>query len=184
LWKTWALVILYFASFGGFIALTAWFPTYWQSFFGISVVTAGMLTALYSLLTSVIRVLGGSLADRISGENTALLGLFIMGIGAVIMTLSRGQGLSVVGALLMAAGMGVNNAAVFKLVPQEVPEAVGGAAGWVGGLGAFGGFVIPPMMGAFVRAQGNPGYAIGFVTFIGLAVISLALAYVLKRSVD
>jgi len=32
----------------------------------------------------------------------------------------------------MALGMGVNNAAVFKLAPQEVPEAVGGAAGFAG----------------------------------------------------
>lgn len=36
-------------------------------------------------------------------------------------------------------------------------------------------------MGAFVRAPGDAGYATGFVTFIGLAVLSLALAYVLKR---
>jgi len=71
---------------------------------------------------------------------------------------------------------------VFKLVPQEVPEAVGGAAGWVGGLGAFGGFAIPPVMGAFVRAQGDAGYATGFVTFIGLAILSLVLGYVLKRT--
>ena len=81
----------------------------------------------------------------------------------------------------MAIGMGISNAAVFKLVPQEVPEAVGGAAGWVGGLGAFGGFVIPPIMGAFVRWQGDPGYALGFVVFIALALVSLTLAFVLKR---
>ncbi len=181
-WKTWVLVGLYFTTFGGFIALTAWFPTYWQSFFAVSVVTAGTLTALYSILTSVTRVFGGSLSDRIGGERTALLALLTMLVGAVLMTLSRAYGLSIVGEILMALGMGVNNAAVFKLVPQEVPEAVGGAAGWVGGLGAFGGFVIPPVMGAFVRAQGAPGYATGFVTFIGLAILSLALAYVLKRA--
>jgi len=181
-WKTWALVVLYFTTFGGFIALTAWFPTYWKSFFAVSAVTAGTLTALYSLLTSAIRVPGGSIADRIGGENTAILALLTMLVGAALMTFSHAYGLSVVGEVLMAVGMGVNNAAVFKLVPQEVPEAVGGAAGWVGGLGAFGGFAIPPVMGAFVRAQGAPGYATGFVTFIGLALLSLALAYVLKRT--
>ena len=181
-WKTWVLVVLYFTTFGGFIALTAWFPTYWKSFFGVSAVTAGTLTALYSILTSVIRVFGGSLSDRIGGENTAMLSLATMLVGAVLMTLSHNFALSVAGAILMALGMGVNNAAVFKLVPQEVPEAVGGAAGWVGGLGAFGGFAIPPVMGAFVRAQGTQGYAGGFVTFILLALASLLLAYVLKRT--
>lgn len=181
-WKTWALVVLYFTTFGGFIALTAWLPTYWKSFFALSAVTAGTLTALYSLLTSAIRVPGGSIADRIGGENTAILALLTMLVGAALMTFSHAYGLSVVGEVLMAVGMGVNNAAVFKLVPQEVPEAVGGAAGWVGGLGAFGGFAIPPVMGAFVRAQGNAGYATGFVTFVALAVLSLVLAYVLKRT--
>lgn len=181
-WKNWVLVILYFTTFGGFIALTAWLPTYWKSFFAVSAVSAGTLTALYSILTSVIRVFGGSVSDRIGGENTAILSLVTLLVGALLMTVSHNYGLSVVGEILMALGMGVNNAAVFKLVPQEVPEAVGGAAGWVGGLGAFGGFVIPPIMGAFVRAQGDAGYATGFVTFIGLAVLSLALAYVLKRT--
>jgi len=50
----------------------------------------------------------------------------------------------------------------------------------VGGLGAFGGFVIPPVMGVVVREQGDIGYAWGFVIFIALAMLSLALAYVLK----
>jgi NNP family nitrate/nitrite transporter-like MFS transporter len=81
----------------------------------------------------------------------------------------------------MAIGMGVANAAVFKLVAQEIPEAVGGAAGWVGGLGAFGGFAIPPLMGTIVQVQGTKGYANGFVVFICLAAISLLLVGVLKR---
>jgi NNP family nitrate/nitrite transporter-like MFS transporter len=84
--------------------------------------------------------------------------------------------------VLMAAGMGVSNAAVFKLMPQYVPQAVGGAAGWIGGLGAFGGFAIPPILGAFVRWQGSPGYATGFVSYILLVVISLVLAVVLRQS--
>jgi NNP family nitrate/nitrite transporter-like MFS transporter len=40
--------------------------------------------------------------------------------------------LALPGEILLAIGMGVCNAAVFKLVPQEVPQAVGGAAGWEG----------------------------------------------------
>ncbi|MFQ5857389.1 MAG: nitrate/nitrite transporter [Anaerolineae bacterium] len=182
LWKTWALVVLYFTTFGGFIALTAWLPTYWKSFFGVSTVTAGTLTALYSILASVIRVAGGTVSDRLGGENTAILALLTMLAGGILITISHTYGLSVAAEILMALGMGTSNAAVFKLVPQEVPEAVGGAAGWVGGLGAFGGFAIPPVMGAFVRAQGDPGYAQGFVVFITLAVLSLVLAYVLRRT--
>jgi len=86
------------------------------------------------------------------------------------------------GVVLMALGMGVGNAAVFKLMPQYVPQAVGGAAGWIGGLGAFGGFVIPPILGIFVAVQGTPGYAFGFITFVILCLLSMGLAYNLIRS--
>ena len=61
-----------------------------------------------------------------------------------------------------------------------MPQAIGGAAGWVGGLGAFGGFAIPPAMAFGVRDLGDRGYAIGFVVFIFLALVSLAVSWVLK----
>jgi len=182
IWKTWALTAIYFASFGGFLAMTAWLPTYWKSFLGASAVTAGALTAIYSLLTSLVRVWGGSLSDRLGGERTAMLALSVMLFGALMMTLSHSFGLSLAAEIIMALGMGVANAAVFKLVPKEVPQAVGGASGWVGGLGAFGGFAIPPILSAFVRWQGDGGYATGFITFIVLALISLGLAFTLQRS--
>ncbi|MEE9457582.1 MAG: MFS transporter [bacterium] len=182
IWKTWALVGVYFTTFGGFIALTAWLPTYWTKFFGVTAVTAGLLTATYSVLASVIRVVGGVVSDKLGGERTGLLALSTMLGGATLMTFSNVFGLSVLGEVLLALGMGVANAAVFKLVPQEVPEAVGGAAGWVGGLGAFGGFAIPPLMGVFVRSMGAPGYATGFAVFITLAAASLILMWSLKRS--
>ena len=180
-WKTWALVFVYFTTFGGFIALTAWFPTYWTRYFGVGLGTAGLLTALYSVGASLIRVYGGLASDRLGGENTLIGSLSLTAAGALILTVSAVYELSILGALLMAAGMGVANAAVFKLVPQEVPEAVGGAAGWVGGLGAFGGFAIPPVMGLLVDLQGAAGYAMGFITFIALGLASLALAFVLRR---
>lgn len=181
-WKTWFLVGIYFTTFGGFIALTAWLPTYWQKFFAVSAVTAGTLTALYSILTSVIRVVGGFISDRLGGERTALLALLTMLVGAGLMTASHQFGLSIFAEMLLGLGMGVGNAAVFKLVPQEVPEAVGGAAGWVGGLGAFGGFAIPPVLGMFVRWFGQEGYASGFAVFVALAGIALLLAWMLKHA--
>ncbi len=182
IWKTWALTAIYFTSFGGFLAMTAWLPTYWKSFLGASAVTAGALTAAYSILTSLVRVGGGSLSDRLGGERTAMLALVMMLLGGLILTLSHSFGLSLAAEIAMALGMGVTNAAVFKLVPKEVPQALGGASGWVGGLGAFGGFVIPPILSTFVRRQGEGGYATGFVTFIVLALVSLGLAFMLQRS--
>lgn len=84
--------------------------------------------------------------------------------------------------LVMAIGMGICNAAVFKLMPLFVPQAVGGAAGWIGGLGAFGGFAIPPLMGLMVSNFGAAGYPVGFWVFVGLALISMAMTLSLQRS--
>jgi NNP family nitrate/nitrite transporter-like MFS transporter len=50
----------------------------------------------------------------------------------------------------------------------------------VGGLGAFGGFVIPPVMAFAVHNLGTAGYAIGFVTFVFLVLFSLSMAWILK----
>jgi NNP family nitrate/nitrite transporter-like MFS transporter len=137
---------------------------------------------VYSLTASGIRVFGGALTDKFGGERTAILSLAVTLSGALLLTLSHIYALSITGMVLLAIGMGVSNAAVFKLMPQYVPQAVGGAAGWIGGLGAFGGFAIPPVLGEFVRSQGISGYAMGFVSFIILAALSLGLAYGLKRS--
>jgi len=180
--RTWGLVVIYFTTFGGFIALTAWFPTYWRLYYGLSPVMAGVLTAVYSLLTSAIRVWGGGLSDRLGGEKVAAISLATLLLGSTIVTLSLNLYLSLVGSIVMAVGMGIANAAVFKLVPAYVPEAVGGAAGWVGGLGAFGGFAIPPIMGLIASRMGAIGYVRGFLVFILLAMVCLLTVYLLRSS--
>ena len=81
IWKTWALVAVYFTTFGGFIALTAWLPVYWVSFYSVSLVTAGTLAGIYSIITSLVRVGGGYLSDRLGGETTGILSL-----GTIVIT--------------------------------------------------------------------------------------------------
>ncbi len=182
IWRTWALVFLYFTTFGGFLALTAWFPTYWQEFFNKELATAGALTMLYSVLASLIRVGGGLASDKFGGVPTILFSIATMMVGALLLMFAHSFGPALLGLLLMGAGMGVNNAGVFKLVPHYIAEAVGGGAGWIGGLGALGGFVIPPLLGYFVQVQGPNGYATGFVVFVVLTLVSLLLVWLLHRS--
>ena len=181
-WRTWVLTFFYFISFGGFIALTVWFPTYWGDLFGLSLVTAGGLTALYSLSCSLLRVVGGRLSDRFGGERVVFGSFVLTAAGAILLFSStRLLATALLGEMLMALGMGFANAAVFKLVPQYTPTAVGGAAGIVGGLGAFGGFAIPPLMGLFVEVSGPVGYSRGFAVFVGLSLLALILFAVLSR---
>ena len=101
-------------------------------------------------------------------------------VGALVMTGSTQLELALPGEVLLAIGMGVCNAAVFKLVPQAVPQAVGGAAGWVGGLGALGGFVLPPALGFAVSDLGKRGYPIGFIVFVFLSILALSMIWILK----
>lgn len=128
-WKTWALVFIYFTTFGGFLALTGWFPNYWMTYFGLNMKVAGLLTALYSILTSLTRIYGGKVADKNGGEITTIVSLGIALVGAICMTFASTMTLAIIGIILLAIGMGVANAAVFKIVPNAVPEAMGGASG-------------------------------------------------------
>ncbi len=180
-WRTWALVSLYLATFGGFLALTAWLPVYWSLYLDLTPEKAGGLTALFSISASLARIVGGYCADRFEGEPTARLALSALAIGALLMSCARSLRLSVAAVLLMAVAMGVNNGAVFKLVAKYVPEAVGGASGWVGGLGAGGGFALPPLMG-WIAQHDATGYASSFLLFAALGVICLFLAGALEAS--
>ncbi len=181
--NTWKLVAIYFTTFGGFIALTAWFPIYWSQFHGFSPVKAGVYTAIFSILASCLRVIGGSFADRVGGEKASMLSMFIILVASVILIFAQRSGIGVFAVILLASGMGVNNAAVFKLVPHYVPKAIGGAAGWVGGIGAFGGFVIPPLMGEIVSIYNKIGYSRGFIIFTILSILNIFIIYnLLKRT--
>lgn len=181
-WRTWALTLFYFVSFGGFIALTVWLPTYWAELFSTGLVAAGLLTALYSLSSSLLRVAGGFVSDSLGGETVAVASFATILLGAVLMVMATGSfATAIAGQMILALGMGFANAAVFKLVPKYSPKAVGGAAGIVGGLGAFGGFVIPPLMGLFVKVYGASGYARGYAVFVVLALVSLVVFFILNR---
>jgi NNP family nitrate/nitrite transporter-like MFS transporter len=180
--NTWALVVLYFTTFGGFIALTAWFPTYWSEFQGFTPVKAGLFTAAFSILASLVRVYGGKIADKFGGEKIAMLSMSTILITTAVLSFAPDLIISAVAVTLLAAGMGTANGAIFKLVPVYIPGAVGGAAGWIGGLGAFGGFALPPVMGAIAGSYGKIGYARGFVVFVALSLINILIINVLLKN--
>lgn len=181
---TWSLVGFYFLSFGGFMALTAWLPTYWHVMYGSTLRDAGLLTATFSLLAALVRVVGGIASDRLP-IRFALIGNFgLMFAGLIVIGYSHVFSISLAGTLAIAAGMGLQNAIVFKLLPAYVPNAVGGAAGWVGGLGALGGFVLPPLMGIVTAMVGGPeAYARGFLPVAALVVVAMPFALRLTRRV-
>jgi NNP family nitrate/nitrite transporter-like MFS transporter len=180
--RTWALVCLYFVSFGGFLALTVWLPSYWMSLHGLDARTAGLLTAVaFTLFATVCRLPGGSLTDRFEGERIATASFALVAVGSALLVVTRSLPGAVAATAVVALGIGVANAAVFKLVPEYVPDAVGGASGLVGGLGGLGGFVFPPVLGVFVDIYGTLGYSRGFLLYLLLGLGGVALSRQLRR---
>ena len=179
--RTWVLVFLYTVSFGGgFTSLSAWFPTYWDLFHELTLAKAGLLAGIFIVYGSLIRVPAGSVSDRFGGENVTIVSFGIMAIGGAIMTVATGFWPAILGMMVLGTGMGIANAAVFELVPKFVPEAVGGASGWISGIGGAGTLVILPVMGLFVDRFGEIGYARGFSVFVVLSLLCVGVAVALK----
>ena len=174
---TWILTILYFVCFGGFLALTVWYPSYWREFYGMGDISCGILTAAFSMSSSFIRACTGNLADKLGGRKLCFIGFSLIGIGALGMTFSQHFILSIFFTFIISIAMGINSTAIFKMVPVFIPKAVGGASGWIGGVGAFGGFVFPPVMGAIAATYGKIGYAWGFGLFVILSLFSLLILW-------
>jgi NNP family nitrate/nitrite transporter-like MFS transporter len=170
----WVLSLFYFLTFGGFIAFSIYLPTLLKDLFGLTPADAGARTAGFVLLATIMRPLGGMLAD-IWGGAKVLVGVFIA--IAVLGTLMGCPWMPTftVGALGAAAALGLGNGAVFKLVPQYFPKETGTVTGLVGAFGGLGGFFPPLVLGVIRDATG--GYAIGFVLLGVTALICLAVNY-------
>jgi NNP family nitrate/nitrite transporter-like MFS transporter len=65
----WAFSLIYIVTFGGFIGLASFLPTYFHDQFSVTKVEAGQLTMLATLMSAVARVVGGRVADRVGGIN-------------------------------------------------------------------------------------------------------------------
>jgi len=169
----WWFMLFYFVTFGGFVGLSSSLPTYYADTFGLTAVTAGYLTAACVFVGSLLRPVGGALADAMGGVKTlsgvySLAAVLLLGIAvsAGSLGLTLGLFLAVMGAL------GVGNGAVFQLVPQRFREELGVMTGLVGFGGGVGGFYLASSLGFAKKLSGSA--APGFLLFAGLAVIALA----------
>jgi MFS transporter, NNP family, nitrate/nitrite transporter len=62
--RVWRFGLYYFFVFGGFVALSQWLIPYYLNVYGMSLATAGLMAALFSLPSGLIRALGGWLSDK------------------------------------------------------------------------------------------------------------------------
>lgn len=62
--RVWRFGLYYFLVFGGFVALAQWLIPYYVNVYAMTVATAGLMAAIFSLPSGLIRALGGWMSDR------------------------------------------------------------------------------------------------------------------------
>jgi NNP family nitrate/nitrite transporter-like MFS transporter len=165
-------MFFYSVTFGGFSGLASSLTIYFNSQYGLSPVTAGYFTAACVFAGSMVRPLGGRMADRIGGIKTlslmyvcAATALFVASTGLQ----SAGAAVAVFVVAMLALGTG--NGAVFQLVPQRFRKEIGVMTGLVGMAGGVGGFYLASSLGYSKQITGN--YQFGLTMFAALAVAAL-----------
>ncbi|MEP6755475.1 MAG: nitrate/nitrite transporter [Chthonomonadales bacterium] len=171
----WLLALFYFVTFGGFVALSIGLPKLLQEIFHLTKEDAGLRVAGFVLIATLMRPVGGYLSDKIGGSKVLMYVFLAAAILALGLTVEN-MVVFTVGALGVAASIGLGNGAVFKLVPQYFAKDTGTVTGLVGAIGGLGGFFPPLLLGVFKTQTGS--YAIGFVLLSVFCVICLALNWV------
>ncbi len=168
---SWWFMFFYSVTFGGFIGLASALPGYFNDQYGLSPITAGYYTAACVFGGSLMRPLGGALADRFGGIRTltAMYAVAAIGIAAVGFNLPSSWAAL---ALFVAAmlGLGAGNGAVFQLVPQRFRKEIGVMTGLIGMAGGIGGFLLAAGLGSIKQNTGD--YQLGLWLFASLAVLA------------
>ena len=168
--KSWILSLYYFLTFGGFVAMAVYLPTFLTDLFKLTPADAGLRTAGFVVLATAMRPIGGTLADRAGGQRVLMWVFPFTAIMAIFMACPL-MSTFTIGALGMAAAIGLGNGAVFKLVPEYFPKTVGSVTGLVGAAGGLGGFFPPLVLGFVKRETGT--FTIGFVLLAVFAILCL-----------
>lgn len=78
--RVWRFGLYYFLVFGGFVALAQWLVPYYVNVYSMTIVTAGLMTSIFSLPSGVIRALGGWMSD-VFGPRRVLY--WVLGVTAI-----------------------------------------------------------------------------------------------------
>lgn len=171
---SWVLSLLYFQTFGGFVALALYMPMLLKELFGLTPADAGFRTAVFVIIATLARPIGGWLSDRFNPDRILTVVLIGLLLSAFLLT-SADLGYFTIGALCAASLVGLGNGAVFKLVPAIFPKDIGTVTGLVGAAGGMGGF-FPPLILGYCKDHFG-GYSPGFYCLATFAALCLVVLY-------
>lgn len=197
--QLWLLSLLYIGTFGSFIGFSGVFPKLiadqfpFYSAFGVGSATLS-LAFLGALVGSLARPFGGRLADRFGGSAITIASFVVMALGAlaVILTLPLANfGLFLGFFLILFVASGAGNGATYRMIPTMFALRAGAtnahlqagdigaqrttaaALGLISAFGAYGGFIIPQVLGLSKSTTGT--YATGLAWFVAAYVVFLAV---------
>lgn len=197
--QLWVMALLYIGTFGSFIGFSGVFPKLIAdqfpdfSAFGVGSATLS-LAFLGALVGSVARPFGGRLADRFGGSAITIVAFVVMALGAlaVIVTLPLDDFWLFLGFfLVLFVASGAGNGATYRMIPTMfalrsgaadghssagdigAQRTAAAALGIISAFGAYGGFIIPQVLGLSKSCTG--GYTAGLSWFVAAYVVLLAI---------
>jgi MFS transporter, NNP family, nitrate/nitrite transporter len=195
---TWIVSLLYIGTFGSFIGFGFAFGQVLQVQFAGTFgtpVKAACLTFLGPLLGSLIRPVGGALADRVGGARVTFGAFLALAAGAAVVLLASQRHslpLYLAGFVALFVVSGLGNGSTYKMIPavfrtryadeHEARRRSGAVIGIAGAVGAFGGVLVNLAFRQSFLAYGSADAAyLTFIGFYGLCVTVTWTAYLHPR---
>ena len=201
---TWIMSYLYIGTFGSFIGYSGAFPLLLKTQF--PEITIG-IAFLGPLVGSLSRPLGGLLADKIGGARVTFWNFVAMG-AATIGVMYSVEAKDFAGFLTMFLALfvttGIGNGSTYRMIPsifrQEKLRTAGSggeakalavklagiesaaALGFIGAIGACGGYLIPRGFGASIAATGGAYLALEIFLIFYVSCVALTWWYYMRKS--
>jgi len=164
---------------GGFVGFAVFLNSFFHLQYDLDRIQAGYFATLCVISGSLLRPVGGYLADRFGGIR--MLTLLYLGVALMMLGLSTLPPLWA-GTLFMFVGMGclgMGNGSVFQLVPQRFSKEIGVLTGIVGAAGGIGGFFLPNLLGSLKQLTGS--FAGSFLIFALVGFSCAAALLIVSR---
>lgn len=191
---TWVMSFLYIGTFGSFIGFAAAFPLLIKTQF--PTVSALTFAFIGALVGSLVRPLGGRLADRYSGANVTIIAFLVMTLGVLgaIWSISLKSFPVFLGMfILLFASTGIANGSTYRMIPAifqaralisglssaQARREAAAAIGIISAVGAFGGFLVPRTFAWSTGAYGSMVPAFG--VYAGLYLVMVAVTWAVYK---
>lgn len=171
----WRFGLYYMATFGAFVAVALIATDLYIDEHHLSLPLAGVMATTFTFSSSLARVPGGWLADRLGGARVLQGSLVVL--AAALLPLAFLHSLILTAVLIFAAGiaMGVGMAATYQCIPTRFPTAVGATAGVVGALGGLAGFLLPLVGGVAQTHLGSTRAQLGPICLLVIVALLVHL---------